>query len=217
MTEAESTRLARAIRRRFPTVERDRYFSWKSPPLNVLDCVLSLNWNYDRFCLPTVERFTKQRPEVETLAGLRRLINRYVSPAEFSEKELNYRHPARAEILLAVTDYLLRAQRQFTGSTEMRRLRGWAVLARPGDYKTLNIHGFALSGFQYLRMLFGAQTTKPDRHIRTFVGNALGRRVGDVEALTALEAVASKAKLRLRDLDYAIWESLARGNQHGAA
>ena len=198
-------------------VERDRYFSWKSAPLNVLDCVLSLNRNYDRFCLPTVKRFAERHPEVDTLAGLRRLINRYASPGKFSEQELNYRHPARAEILLAVTTYLLRSQRQFLGSTEMRRLRRWAVTAQPGDYKALNIHGFALSGFQYLRMLFGAQTTKPDRHIRTFVGGALGRRVGDVEALTALEAVARKTKVRLRDLDYAIWESLARGNDDSAA
>jgi hypothetical protein len=39
-------------------------------------------------------------------------------------------------------------------------------------------------------MLLGAQTAKPDVHVRRFVSGIVGRSVGDVEALTLLEASA---------------------------
>jgi hypothetical protein len=48
---------------------------------------------------------------------------------------------------------------------------------RPGDSYFLGIKGFKLSGFQYLRMLFGAQTTKPDVHIVKFISEIVGRKV----------------------------------------
>jgi len=71
------------------------------------------------------------------------------------------------------------------------------------------VHGFGLAGFQYLRMLFGAQTAKPDIHIRRFVADAVRHRVSDAEALTLLEAAAREEGLRLADLDYSIWQELS--------
>jgi hypothetical protein len=71
--------------------------------------------------------------------------------------------------------------------------------------------GFGLAGFQYLRMLFGANTTKPDVHVRQYVSEAVGRRrVSEVEALNLLERAASDAGIGLRDLDTTIWEKSAR-------
>jgi hypothetical protein len=72
---------------------------WLVPPLDVLDCVLSLNRRYDEFCLPRVKQFQKRHPEVDSLAGLLELIRSYPSPLEFSVHELDYRDEARASIL----------------------------------------------------------------------------------------------------------------------
>jgi hypothetical protein len=72
------------------------------------------------------------------------------------------------------------------------------------------IRGFALAGYQYLRMLFGANTTKPDDHICRYVSRCVGRTVSDVEALTLLEGASAISDVRLRDLDTTIWETSAR-------
>ena len=84
--------------------------------------------------------------------------------------------------------------------------------AEPQDFQTLKIKGFGLSGFQYLPMLFGAETTKPDMHIRGFISEVLGRKVSDRTALVLLEAASERAGLSVRDVDKYIWRSRARVN-----
>jgi hypothetical protein len=54
-------------------------------------------------------------------------------------------------------------------------------------------------------MLFGAQTTKPDRHIKQFVAEVIGRPVSDMNALLLLEKAAERTQLPLREVDAAIW------------
>jgi hypothetical protein len=148
---------------------------------------------------------------VDTLARLLDLVDTYPSHLEFSVKELNYRDEKRAATLVGVLKYLGQVQAAFNGSSEASRLTDWANSAKPYDYEALGIPGFGLSGFQYLRILFGAQTVKPDVHIRRFVSRAVGRAVRDVQALTLLEAAGKRLGWPLSALDYAIWDGLARG------
>jgi hypothetical protein len=171
-----------------------------------------LNRRYDTFCEPKVQRFANQHPEVGTLERLLRLINRYSTPLEFSSEELNYRDEGRAATLVGVLTHLLQAQNAFKSSSETSRLRQWARKAKPSDYEAFGVRGFGLSGFQYLRMLFRAQTAKPDVHIRRFVSKAVGHPVGDVRALTLLEDAARRLRWPLLALENAIWDRLARGS-----
>lgn len=64
-------------------------------------------------------------------------------------------------------------------------------------------------------MLFGADTTKPDKWIIRFVSRYVGRNVSDSQALHLLERAAEKLKLSVRDLDTTIWELLAREDDRG--
>ena len=104
---------------------------------------------------------------------------------------MNYGDKKRAETLVGVLRYLLEVQAAFNGPSEASRLADWANQAKPYDYEPLGISGFGLSGFQYLRILLGAQAVKPDVHIRRFVSEAVGRPVQDVQALGLLKARAS--------------------------
>jgi hypothetical protein len=188
---------------------------WHVPPLDVLDCVLSLNRSYDKFCLPKVQQFQKRHPELDSLAGLLKLIRSYPSPLEFSVHELNYRDEARASVLVQVIEYLLQEQTGFDGSSETDRLTQWANKVKPSDYEAPKIRGFKLSGFQYLRILFGAQAVKPDVHIRRFVSTALESlgvtdSLTDVEVLALMEDAGKDLGWSLADLDFAIWKALAR-------
>ena len=60
-------------------------------------------------------------------------------------------------------------------------------------------------------MLFGADTTKPDVHIKRFVSGILSREVSDIESLFLLEAASKRAGLSARAVDYFIWDRAARG------
>lgn len=189
----EVDRLAETLRQRFAVVSsRSDEIWWQSPAAKVIDCVLSLNRQYDRVVQPRVQRFIRNHPHVETLSQLRVLMTHYPRPLDFSEKELDYRHQDRAETLLGVIDYLLDVQQDHAGDTETERLEHWAAWARPGDYLAVGVRGFGLAGFQYLRMLFGAQTTKPDIHVIRFVSKYVDRQVTNIQALYLLERAYMK-------------------------
>jgi hypothetical protein len=185
--------------------------AWSRPSaLKVIDCVLSLNRNYDKFVVPRLDKFASNNGSVIQIQDLSAAIAAYPSPTAFVEKALDYKDSARAEILSAVVNYLLREVKRLAKASEEESLSQWAQEMRPQDYLTIGIHGFGLAGFQYLRMLFGANTSKPDVHIRNFVGGALKRPVTDLVALQMLEKVAEKTNIRLRDIDTTVWEKSAR-------
>ena len=85
-------------------------------------------------------------------------------------------------------------------------LHTWAISVKPHDVAVVGVRGFGLAGYQYLRMLFGAQTTKPDVHVKRFVSQALGRKVGAKDALALLEQASAQAGLPLRAVDGVIWQ-----------
>jgi hypothetical protein len=181
------------------------------PALRVIDCVLSLNRNYDRFVTPRVGAFRDRYPAVVACEQLRGQILAARTPAEFMEASLSVRDLQRAETLLGVAEYLIDAQQRFDGGNEVERLRAWARWARPGDFLSTGVGGFGLAGFQYLRMLFGADTVKPDVHIVRYVSGAVGRRVSDVQALYLLERAAELSGQSPRRLDSQIWDRAAHG------
>jgi hypothetical protein len=82
-----TSRVLAKLHHEFPTPPEEEFQAWFEPPLNVLDCVLSLNRSYDRFCLPRVEKFRQVHPEITTLASLLELIESYPTPLDFSEKD----------------------------------------------------------------------------------------------------------------------------------
>jgi hypothetical protein len=215
MTELD--RLVSSIASRFPTHPEPSDSIWDRPPAaKVIDCVLSLNRHYDRVVLPRVDRFCVARPELRSIQDLSRLMDTYESPIEFTRHELSYNDVRRSLTLAGVVRHLLEVLPDFPGASEEERLEKWASWTRPGDYLAVGVPGFGIAGFQYLRMLFGAQTTKPDVHIIGFVSEAVGRKVTNIQALYLLERAARQANLPLRQLDIAIWESRARGGTRGA-
>ncbi len=189
---------------------RDDYGWIGNPALNALDCVLSLNRRYDAFCLPRVTEFGARNPKVIELSDLKAMLSSYPEIGDFFRFKLNYNHAAREATLRGVVDYMLAVAPKYPGATEWDRLTAWAASAQPADSAEVKVKGFGLAGFQYLRMLFGAQTTKPDVHIIRFVSEVAGRRLAPEAALHLLEQAAAEAGLPLREVDGEIWQMAAR-------
>src|SRR5713226_1341646 len=204
-------KLVDALRHLAPSVRRSSDRAWRrEPALRVIDCVLSLHRPYDSFVVPRLDSFERKHPEIRTVPELQELIATYPSPPLFVAKALDYQDEARAATLRAVVDLLVTISGHGSYTEQMSKLQLWAANANPTEYIALHIGGFALGGFQYLRMLFGANTTKPDVHIRKYVASSVGHVVSDIKALELLECAAVKAHVKLRNLDTTVWENSAR-------
>ncbi len=180
-----------------------------SAALSVLDCVLSLGRRYKSFVEPRIAAFATKNPDFTGLIDLLNMIKSYSSPKEFGMEKLDYNHDERMRTIVGVTRYLIVEQTNYAGDTEIKRLQAWANSSVPTDCAFVGVRGFDLAGFQYLRMLFGAQTSKPDVHIVNFVSETIGRRVEPEVALSMLKIAAERTNLPLLALDGAIWESRA--------
>ncbi len=210
-------RVVAALEELRPAIKPSTDLAWKRPPaVRVIDCVLSLNRNYDKFVVPRLDRFELRHPTVKTVEDLDKEISQYRTPNEFMRRTLDTNFEQRAQILAAVARWAVSIAGTGIDAEQFQRLQKWAAAAHPSDYKTLRIAGFGLSGFQYLRMLFGADTTKPDLRIRQWVTWAIspdGSRglVSDIVALALMEDATRQLGLSLRDADATIWRLLARG------
>ena len=202
--------LTNSLRSRFSSFPTRTENGWGKPALNALDCVLSPSRNYEKVVLPRLKYFSNERPGVCTLVDLQTAISSHSSPADFLAAELRDDDPQRGSLLQEVINYLLDIQHNFDGSTESARLSAWAEWAHPGDFAFVGIPGFALAGFQYLRLLFGANTAKPSTRICRFVSDSIGRRVGPAEALFLLERAAKRAQLCIRDINNALGNLAAK-------
>ena len=212
--ESDITALTAKLEQSAPQVSKSDDPEWSNPPaIQIIDCVLSLNRPYDRFVVPRLKEFMNRNPEIHRVTQLSDLMAGYSTPHEFVVNELNYNHEDRARILQSVVTFVRSVVEQSPTTPEEDTLKHWAIRARPQDFQELNIRGFALAGFQYLRMLFGAETTKPDMHIRGFISEVLDRKVSDLTALALLEAASERAGLSVRDVDKYIWRSRARRDE----
>jgi hypothetical protein len=103
------------------------------------------------------------------------------------------------------------------GVTDLQGLRRWAESSefkrdfegkvRFSDGATTFGLGYAI--FNWLTMRLGAQSVKPDVHVRRFVETTLGRRLSDPDVVAAVTQTAAALGITPRDLDWRIWE--ARG------
>ena len=214
MQPGDIDKLAAAIRADFPGNVAARPAPWDgAPAVKVIDCVLSLGRNYQKVVAPRVDRFAREHPEIASCADLAAAM-RTATPSVFLEKALDVRDARRAATLLGVADFALAVQALFPAETEAERLARWAAWARPGDAMAVEVRGFGVAGFQYLRMHFGADTVKPDVHIRRYVEGVLGRPVGDVAMVWLVEQACRKVGASPLAVDARIWQA-ATGATNG--
>ena len=184
--------------------------------IKVIDCVLSLRRSYDRFVIPKLKNFRNKHPDIQKINNLANLIASYPTPDAFMINELNYNSKVKPKMLQEVVKFVCQIVEKSPRVSEENVLKQWAIQAKPQECYGLNIKYFKLAGFQYLRMLFGADTTKPDVHIVRFLSDILNRNVSDIESLLLLEAACEREEISVRAVDKYIWNRGARGEETAA-
>jgi hypothetical protein len=175
------------------------------PAAKVLDCVLSLNRRYKTFVVPRIDEFRKNHPNVRTLAELDNLVKGRGGEGPFFRNELDYYDDSRAISFGNVLTHMRSVSDAREVSIQLEELKEWADKAQAKGYRQADIDGFGIAGWQYMRMLFGADTLKPDRHIVRYVEGCLGKRVSRLTAVELMEAAAPRAAMSVREADRRIW------------
>jgi hypothetical protein len=110
------------------------------------------------------------------------------------------------------------------GVTNLEELSTWAAQSNfhsdfegkvrfKADGRTYGL-GFAI--YNWLVMRLGVETVKPDVHVHAFVRSALGRKLSDSDAVSAVVATADALGMPIHELDWRIWEA-GRGMSAEAA
>ncbi len=152
------------------------------------------------------EHFTANHfDEIWSLDDLERALVRFPDDQDGDRELATYlwgnRHWRRAHELRGLVAYFRERD-----VIDLASLRRWAAGSRPEDFLG-HIKGLGPAVYRWLVMRAGVETIKPDTHILRFVGSAVGRSVSEDEAVSSLEAVATRLGVQARVLDWSIWES----------
>ncbi len=212
---------------KLPPVNKQNNIIFLTAPEKLLDCVLSLNRRYKEFDVPRVIKFKNNHPQINTLIDLQDCVNRYGGPVNFYKNVLDYNHEPAAKMFGRVLDYLILQTHKYPGSNDIEKLMVWAKSSEIDGYNKIwgegpnitNIPGFGIAGWQYLRMLFGADTCKPDIAVRRFIADCLGRQLSEYSIVKILEASApisenlQNHEKPVREADRRIWNQYNEKNK----
>lgn len=176
-------------------------FDYDNPVLILVDAVLSMNRKYDSFVVPRVKLI--RRSGIKTLEGVLEAIeDKGISG--FC-KVWNYNHPERVEILKRLANKFLRIKKELKISNDLSALKEWAKQSTVIDYPKFGVKGIGFVTYQYLRLMCGADTTKPDVHLKKAVKEGTGRKLSEAEVVQLVEQSAKRMNVKARQLDYALW------------
>lgn len=192
-------------------VETKSLGNYKSAVLVCLDATLSINRKYYTFVVPRITYFQNKYPNILKLADLVELINN-VGTQGFSEC-WNYNHPERVRILYDLCNRLIEISNLYKEDDELISLRKWASDASVLDYDKFGVNGIGFTTYQYIRMLLGANTVKPDVHIKNKISEIVGRKVNDKYAVQLFESACRNLKLNIVDVEHYIWKENANNSE----
>ena len=189
---------------------RDNTVLDQSPAVKVINSVLSLRRPYKTVVKPKLDAFQENNPDVIQVSDLVDLMARYDTPYDFLKAELGFHSEIKATAIDGVVEKLCGITNASPSVPEENAIRQWALQANPGGYRVWKIKNFGIAGFQWLRMLFGADTVKPDTHILNFLADTLNERFPQtkkkkLEAIALIEETSAHSEFSARDIDRIIW------------
>ena len=195
---------------------RDNTVLDQSPAVKVINSVLSLGLGYRKVIKPKLDAFQEKNPDVRQVTELAAFIKEdYQTPIDFLNKEFNYEHKPKsirkANAINSVCEKLCGIINASPSVPEEDAIRQWALQAKPKGHSVWNIKEFRITGFQWLRMLFGADTAKPDKHVLNFLADTLNEKFPQtnekkkLEAVNLIEETSARSEFSARDIDRIIW------------
>ena len=201
------------LRLKKTSVQEEEEYVTHDPVLISMSTVLSLNRRWYSHALPARQYFERRvYPSLapRTLEGVRAFIFRAGSNrgdwVSVALELWNRREWDKARMLSELADYFVGwHEKNVPTVSEIEALRKWASISKDdfiGEIKGLGPRAHE----QLLWYLDGRQAIKFDRHVASFVNQAVGRLVNDQEAIQALRQIATQIGVAATALDARIWD-----------
>ena len=175
---------------------------YKNAVLILVDAVLSMNRKYDSFVVPRIKLI--KATKIETLDELKEKIK--TETVQGFCKIWQYNHVSRVITLEHLVNKFLQIKKDLKISNDLDALHLWGKSSSVDDFKSFNVSGIGFTTFQYIRLMCGADTIKPDIYLKRSVKGAVGRAVTEAETVQIVEGAAKQLAISARQLDYAIWK-----------
>lgn len=186
--------------------------TYQNAVLICLDAVLSINRQYYRFVVPRISYFQENYSDIDSLEKLLRVLENE-KIIGFS-KYWNYKHDERTKTLYNLTKKMIVIADNYKYLNELEALKTWAKEVTPVDYKAFNVPGIGLATFQYIRMMLGAKTVKPDVHIKRIVSHVLNKKINDINTITLFEKACNELKLNTAAVEHSLWLTKAKSYEN---
>ena len=183
------------------------------PAVKVINSVISQGFRYETNVYPRLVDFKNNRPDVKSVRQLADLMASYTTPLEFLTEEVNLKNQRKAGAIDGLVKYFCGIVEASPTVPEEETLKQWAITAEPDGYKELNIKGVKIATFQWLRMLFGADTSKPDVQVMNFIYETIYQKLSEDECVLLIEGVASYLEESERKVDGAIWHFMSSSSR----
>lgn len=190
-------------KQKFPPNDSNQLGSYENAALICIDAVLSINRKYYKFVVPRISYFQENYAEIDNLEKLLVLLEK--EKILGFNKCWNYNHIQRAEILYNLTRKMITIANEHKDLKELDALKLWARTTSPIDYQTFNVEGIGLATFQYIRMMLGAKTIKPDVHIKRIITNVLNKKISDIYVITLFEKACNDLGMDIAEVEHNLW------------
>ncbi len=188
---------------------------YTSATLIVCDAVLSIHRKYKEFVLPRIDILRQKNLDQKSLSELVKLIETKGDMA--FTRVWDYEYLDRVKTLKNLASRFLEMKQTSSISGDLEALHEWGRTTAVEDFDRFTVPGIGLATFQYLRILCGSETVKPDIHLRQAVADGLNRKISDDRKVIALlEAAARKMGVPAKRLDYAIWDRYSTNSRNSA-
>ena len=203
-----------AVASRLKVLSPDLYYDNTSdtsdpPAVKVIHSVISQALNYETTVYPRLVDFKKNHPDVKSVRQLADLMASYTTPLDFLKEEVDVGHRGKAGAIDGLVKYFCGLIEASPTVPEEETLKQWAIAAEPDDYKKLNIKGVGIATLQWLRILFGSDTSKPDVHVMNFIHDTIEQELSKNDCILLIEGVASYLEVSERTVDAAIWDFMS--------
>lgn len=185
-------------------LKRSVGFGYDNPVIILIDAVLSIKRHYDPFVSSRLKYFRNNYPNINSLSKLRSLIDE--KGIDGFADVWNYNHQKRVEILSDLVNFFISYRNINNMEDDLTAMKKWAHEANLLDKKVLPVDGIGFATTQYIRMMLGVSTVKPDVHILRSIYDGTGEKMSGNKAVLFIEEVAKKMNLSPTTLDHAIWK-----------
>lgn len=167
------------------------YFSKKRPAVALLDVVLAANRNYNKVVEPNISRIKKDS-NIVSFKDLESFI-KSKSKADFFVF-WGHKDDKKFKTLCGILFGINNLRKKYPDSDDYKIMNRWA---KDANYYLIEedeigkIKNVGLATFQHLRMVFGANTVKPDQRVIEILENEFDtKKISQINSIKAVEQIA---------------------------